>query len=130
MNILVVDDSKLVRYKLREVIGKYAQQHEWANCTVMEAVDGIDALRMVETEHIDIMFLDWNMPNLSGDYVVDNVRSHKEYKKLRIVMTTTEGSKASVMKMIKKGVNGYVLKPFKDEKIYQALDALRVNTSK
>ncbi len=130
MNILLVDDSKTVRYKLREILTQYAIGHNWGNFKMTEAVDGVEALKVIEGKEVDIVFLDWNMPNMNGDDVVREIRRNQEHNKLRIIMLTMEGSKESVTRMIKNGVNGYVLKPFKDEKIYQALDALRVNTSK
>ncbi len=66
-------------------------------------------MEMMKNKKVDIMLLDWNMSNMTGEEVVEAVRANKEWNKTRIIMATTEGSKESVLKMIKKGANGYMV---------------------
>ena len=124
MNVLIVDDSKIVRRVLANTVSRFFQQPEWSELNLFEAEDGLVAIDILKKEQINIMLLDWNMPKMSGEEVVEVVRENKEWNKTRIIMATTEGSKANVLKMIKKGVNGYMVKPFQEEAIFKTLTTI------
>jgi len=124
MNLLIVDDSKIVRRVLTNTMKRYFEKSEFKELNLFEAEDGLIAMDVMGKEKIDIMLLDWNMPNMTGEEVVDAVRAKKEWNKTRIIMATTEGSKASVLKMIKKGANGYMVKPFNEEAIFKTMDTI------
>lgn len=119
MNILVVDDSMIVRRVLKNILGRYFDAP-----TIHESENGQVAMEIMATKAVDLMFLDWNMPVMDGEAVVNEVRANKEWDKTRIIMATTEGGKQQVMKMIKKGVNGYMVKPFQEENIFKTLDTV------
>ena len=130
MNILVVDDSKIVRRVLNNTMQRYFKAPEWPTLNVFEAEDGVLAMKEMQKQPIDIILLDWNMPNMNSEEVVEAVRANKEWNKTRIIMATTEGSKESVLKMIKKGANGYMVKPFNEEAIFKTLDTITARMSK
>ena len=130
MNILIVDDSKIVRRVLTNTMQRYFKEPKWPTINIFEAEDGNFAMKQMEKEKIDIILLDWNMPNMNGEEVVEAVRKNKEWNKTRIVMATTEGSKASVLKMIKKGANGYMVKPFNEEAIFKTMDTITARMPK
>jgi two-component system, chemotaxis family, chemotaxis protein CheY len=125
MKFLIVDDSGIIRRILKNTISKYSPGAE-----MYEAENGEEAIKQMEAiKDIDIMFLDWNMPIMTGDQVVNIVRGRKDWNKTRIVMATTEGGKAQVLAMMKKGVNGYIVKPFQEQAIAKTLEQLssRIN---
>jgi two-component system chemotaxis response regulator CheY len=94
------------------LIIKKAVLHNLENIEVYEASDGKEAMTMLEKHpDMDVMFLDWNMPNMNGEEVVDRVASMKKYH-VKIIMATTEGASDKVKKMVTKGVKGYLIKPF------------------
>ncbi len=130
MNLLIVDDSKIVRRVLTNTLTRYFKTTAWDEINIYEAEDGIVAMTQMEKEKIDIMFLDWNMPRMNGEEVVDAVRAKKEWNKTRIIMATTEGGKESVLKMIKKGANGYMVKPFNEEAIFKTLKTITARMPK
>jgi len=130
MNILIVDDSKIVRRVLNNTMQRYFKAPAWATLNVFEAEDGVLAMKEMQNHPIDIILLDWNMPNMNGEEVVEAIRANKEWNKTRIIMATTEGSKTSVLKMIKKGANGYMVKPFNEEAIYKTLDTITARMAK
>ena len=127
---MIVDDSKIVRRVLTNVVKRYFKPPEWKELNIFEAEDGLQAMEVMKKEKVDIMLLDWNMPNMNGEEVVDTVRANKAWNKTRIVMATTEGGKDSVLKMIKKGANGYMVKPFKEEAIFKTLDTITARMPK
>jgi len=124
MNLLIVDDSKIVRRVLSNTMKRYFKAPEWSELNLFEAEDGNEAMEVMKKEKVDIMLLDWNMPNMTGPEVVEAVRANKEWNKTRIIMATTEGSKSSVLAMIKKGANGYMVKPFQEEAIFKTLNTI------
>ena len=131
MNVLIVDDSKIVRRVLTNTVDRYFSAPTWTNgCKIFEAEDGLVAMDQMKKQEIDIMLLDWNMPNMNGEEVVDAVRTNKEWNKTRIIMATTEGGKESVLKMIKKGANGYMVKPFQQDAIFKTLDTVTARMKK
>ena len=130
MNILIVDDSKIVRRVLTNTVSRFFKQPEWRELNIFEAEDGLKAIEQMKNNHIDIMLLDWNMPNMTGEEVVEKVRANKEWNKTRIIMATTEGTKESVLKMIKKGANGYMVKPFQEDFIFKTLQNITARMPK
>ena len=131
MNVLIVDDSKIVRRVLTNTVKRYFKAPEWPTLNIFEAEDGNFAMKAMEdNESIDIVLLDWNMPNMNGEEVVEAIRAEKKWMKTRIIMATTEGSKESVLKMIKKGANGYMVKPFNEEAIFKTLDTITARMPK
>lgn len=130
MNVLIVDDSKIVRRVLTNTIKRFFKEPEYKELNIYEAEDGIIAMDVMKKEKVDIILLDWNMPNMNGEEVVEAVRANKEWNKTRIIMATTEGSKESVLKMIKKGANGYMVKPFQEEAIFKTLRTITMRMPK
>jgi len=110
---LTVDDSMTMRLIIKNTLLK-----NFKNIEVYEADDGYKCLDVLK-EHpdIDVIFMDWNMPNLNGADTVDKIREKDIYKNIKIIMATTEGAKDKVRQMISKGVKGYLVKPFKPETI-------------
>ena len=130
MNLLIVDDSKIVRRVLSNTMKRFFVEPDWKELNLFEAEDGLEAIEVMKKNTIDIMLLDWNMPNMTGPEVVQVVRANKEWNKTRIIMATTEGSKASVLAMIKKGANGYMVKPFQEEAIFKTLHTITARMPK
>jgi two-component system chemotaxis response regulator CheY len=106
MRILVVDDfpamRKLVRGALREL----------SLTNVCEARNGKEALEIVDSEPIDLILSDWNMPVMSGLEFLVWVRSREQFKHLPFVMITAEGEKMNVVEAIRHKVSNYIIKPF------------------
>jgi len=130
MNVLIVDDSKIVRRVLTNTMQRYFKEPAYPVLNLYEAEDGLEAMEHMKKENINIILLDWNMPNMNGEQVVDAVRANKEWMKTRIIMATTEGGKDSVLKMIKKGANGYMVKPFNEAAIFKTLDTITARMPK
>jgi two-component system chemotaxis response regulator CheY len=108
IKILIVDDSELIRKSLSHIIKKSLPNHE-----ILQAENGQVAIEQVEAnKDINIIFLDWNMPIMQGDEVVERIRANSEYNHMRIVMVTTESHREKLNKVLKAGANGFVVKPF------------------
>lgn len=124
MNLLIVDDSKVMRNIIKNSLLSYFKKPDYSEVNIFEAEDGLVAMEQMKNENINIMFLDWNMPNMNGEEVVEAVRASPQWDDTHIIMATTEGSKTNVLKAIKKGADGYIVKPFNQDIICKALESI------
>ena len=112
MKVLVVDDSSITRKIIRAVIDGLQMEME-------EAQDGIEALEMLSKKYqeIDLVLLDWNMPEMSGYDVLIEIKSSEKYKDIPVMMVTTEGQKSNIVAAIRMGAANYLTKPFTVEEL-------------
>ena len=107
---MFVDDSLVVRNHYRTCLQQLGLKD------VLEASDGIDALRLLEKAGDappDLIFLDWTMPRMTGLQFLQSIRG--EYPDLPVVMVTTRSEQGLVMQAVKSGITDYILKPFGTE---------------
>jgi two-component system chemotaxis response regulator CheY len=88
----------------------------------LEAGDGVAGLSVLDTETVDLIFSDVNMPNMNGLDFVSEIR--KRGAATPIVMVTTEGGQDSIADALARGANGYVVKPFTPEKLGEVLSSV------
>jgi len=107
MKVLIVDDSSVTRKLIRAAADVLQLESE-------EAEDGAQALEMISAnyEEIDLVLLDWNMPELSGYDVLKEIKSNENYKSIKVMMVTTEGGQSSIVSAVKAGADNYLVKPF------------------
>lgn len=115
MQALIVDDSRAMRTILGNIIRSLGFD-------VTTAIHGKDALdQLVAGAKPELMLVDWNMPEMNGYELVQNVRKLPAYSDTKIVMVTTETEMAQVAAALEAGANEYVMKPFTSEVIYEKL---------
>lgn len=113
---LVVDDSKIMRSQVKRAL----DQSDIAEFEYVEAMDGEDALEKFDDE-IDMLFVDWNMPKMTGVEFARAVRD-QGYEDIPIIMVTAEKSMGKVDKALNEGgANDYITKPFTSEKLSKAI---------
>lgn len=112
MKILVVDDSKVIRQKLSSVLTD-------AGYEVTMAEDGILGLEILNSDSadFDLLFLDIDMPNLSGLQVCRMLRNEPKYEDFPIIMLTGRDQKKDMYWGKEAGATAYMTKPFKDEEL-------------
>lgn len=114
MTILVVDDSRI----MRGVIKGLFNDLDLGRCSYVEAEDGEEAFKAIQTHTVDLVFLDWNMPKMLGIDFLKQIRSIPKFKSVPIIMVTSEVSKANVIEALKNGASDYIIKPI-DNKIFK-----------
>lgn len=107
MKILVVDDSMVMRNIIRNTL----LEKNIKGVEILEAPNGKKAFEMLDHDTFDLLFLDWNMPELDGLQLVKLLRVMDKYRSMPIVMVTAEAAKYNVMEAIKAGVTDYIIKP-------------------
>lgn len=106
MRILVVDDAQT----MRRIIVNLLRQLGFTNMT--EADDGTTAWDKLNSEHIDLVISDWNMPKMTGIELLKKVRESEKYKITPFIMVTAEGKRENVVAAVQAGVSNYIVKPF------------------
>jgi two-component system chemotaxis response regulator CheY len=122
IKILVVDDFATMRKVIRNLL----KQSGYEN--IVEAEDGVNALKILKSQKIDFIVSDWNMPNMSGLELLKAVRDDDDLKTLPFLMVTAEALQENVVAAVKAGVSNYIVKPFTsetlDEKIKKIMEKL------
>ena len=118
IKILVVDDAPMIRRILKNIL------KEMGFTNIEEAEDGQVALQKLRSQKFDFVITDWNMPNLTGIELVQEIRKDPALKHLPILMVTAEAKKENVILALKTGVNNYISKPFTPDKIKQKIEAI------
>ena len=102
---LVVEDSPTMRQLIVFAL------HRVRGLSVVEASDGVDALRKLTAGTLDIVLTDINMPIMDGLKLVRRIRSDEALKHIPIVIITTEGAEADRQRGLALGANAYITKP-------------------
>jgi two-component system, chemotaxis family, chemotaxis protein CheY len=116
-NVLIVDDS----IPMRAVIKKIIKASGFNVGQLYEAANGMEALKVLNEEWLDLVLTDYNMPEMNGLELVEEMKRDETLKSMPIIMVTTEGSRERVEEFIAKGVMDYIKKPFTPEQIKQKL---------
>jgi two-component system chemotaxis response regulator CheY len=81
---------------------------------IEEADDGVSALEKLATQKFDVVITDWNMPNMDGLTLLQEIRKSEDLAKLPVLMVTAEKRRENVLAAIQAGANGYIVKLFSE----------------
>ena len=116
MRVLLADDHSIVRRGLRGLL-------ETAGLTVVaEAADGLEAVRLCEEQHPDVMILDIGMPKLTGIEVA--ARAQKMDRPPGVIILSVHGDETYIMRALAAGARAYLLKSATDEDLIPAVRAV------
>ncbi len=121
--ILIVDDFETVRLFLRNALNQIGIEN------IEEAGDGKEALQMIEDWHkrsqsFDMVFCDWNMPEMTGIELLQELRRTPHLKNLPFVMVTAESETSSVENALKAGTTDYITKPFTVDGLREKIESI------
>lgn len=126
LRALVVDDSRVMRI----LVMKALQECPIAEFEFVEAADGEEAIEKLATEQLDIAFVDWNMPKLSGIDFARYVKSLAPDRRIPVIMVSSESSCARIGEAMEEvGVDGYICKPFRADHMLKTLDKVLKSSS-
>ena len=120
MRALVIDDSRAVRIIIGQILRELGMD-------VLVAGNGSEALEQIKNNpDVDLMLVDWNMPEMNGIDFIRLVRSQRAFDATRILMVTSEAQSNKVTEAIHAGANEYLMKPFNKEVLVAKLNLLDV----
>ncbi len=108
--ILGVDDSATMRQMVSLALGDSG--HE-----VVQACDGVEALKIAKTRPFDLVLTDLNMPNMNGIELIRELRQIDAYRFVPILMLTTESGMDRKTDGKEAGATGWIVKPFQPESL-------------
>lgn len=116
--LLIAEDEKYLREKVTKNI-------DWAShdYIVFEAGDGEEALAILQTESIDILVTDMRMPRMDGLELIEKAKEIK--KDLRVIVISGHAEFELAQASIRLGVEDYLLKPFRSERLLEVVEAAR-----
>ncbi|MPY95592.1 MAG: response regulator [Acidimicrobiia bacterium] len=113
---LVVDDSRAIRALLKRLLVR-------RDFAIHEAGNGREGLdRLVEVGPVDLVLVDWNMPEMDGLEFIKAVRSQSAYERVVIVMVTSESEPAHIARALMAGADEYAIKPLTGEGLVEKLE--------
>lgn len=117
--VLIAEDNDLIRTLVKVALRPLG-------CTVVEAVDGKEAIRLVVEHEPDLILLDVVMPNMDGFSVLEMIRGENICPDCLIVMLTTAATQADLDHGKESGANGYIVKPFDKDELRETVAKLLV----
>jgi len=122
IKILIVDDFATMRKVIRNLLKQIGYEN------IVEGDDGVNALKILRSQKIDLIVSDWNMPNMTGLDLLKTVRADESLKTTPFLMVTAEALQDNVIAAVKAGVSNYIVKPFTaevlNEKIQKILEKM------
>jgi two-component system chemotaxis response regulator CheY len=120
MLALVIDDSRAVRLLIGNILREVGME-------VIEAGNGLEALEQLKRHpDIELMLVDWNMPEMNGFDFLRAVRAQRAFDAVRILMVTSEAEGGQVTRALQAGANEYLMKPFNKDILVAKLNLLDV----
>ena len=113
--ILVVDDNRVIRHVIRQML-------ETCGLAVEEAEDGVQCLKQCREQGVpDGIILDINMPEMDGITCLQTMRADPAFRECIVVMCTTQVEIQHIVTALAAGANEYVMKPFTAEILREKL---------
>lgn len=114
IRVVLADDHVFVRDGVKSLL-----ETEENIEVVGEGTDGLEALKLVEEKNPDLLIVDIRMPNLTGIEVVERLRNSNNF--VKVIVLSMHDSEEYVLKSIKAGADGYLLKGSSKEEFLKAL---------
>lgn len=114
IRVVLADDHVFVRDGIKSLL-----ETEDNIIVVGEGTDGLEALKIVEENKPDLLIVDIRMPHLTGIEVVEKLRSQNNF--VKVIVLSMHESEEYVLKSIKAGADGYLLKGSSKEEFLKAL---------
>ena len=122
LNVMIVDDSLIMIEKLKVILGELGHQ------VVRVCKNGSEAVRDYPLVRPDLVTMDITMPELDGIGAMTMILG--EHPQARVIMVTSHGQEAMVVRALDSGAAGYVLKPVTKERLALMIDRAMVKVAR
>ncbi|MGR3179444.1 MAG: response regulator [Candidatus Anammoxibacter sp.] len=106
-NILIVDDDKATLQQLDTLINSFGH-------TSVSTVYGTKVFDILENEYVDLILLDINMPDISGQEILKQLKNHEKYNSIPVIMLTSETGNSLLEECFQAGAIDFINKPFEE----------------
>lgn len=111
--ILLIDDSPIQLRLMRELLK--------SDYTVMLSTSGPDAMELLKRQLPDLIFLDYDMPDVDGKMTIKMLRENEATKNTPVVFLTGMGDKENMQSVLEYRPSGYLLKPASKKRIFETI---------
>ncbi len=118
MKILVVEDSPTMRQLISFALKRLKDM------MIVEAADGVEGLKKLNSDTFDLIITDINMPVMDGLKLISLVRRDVKYRNIPIMIITTEGGAEDRERALALGANAYVTKPIQAGNVMEIAKSL------
>ena len=113
--VLIVDDEAYIRLLMEQTLEDFEDQ----GIEILTAGNGEEALKIIQTEAPDLVFLDVMMPKMNGFEVCQAVKRDLRYKDVFIVLLTAKGQEFDRLRGEQVGADVYMTKPFDPDELIE-----------
>jgi two-component system chemotaxis response regulator CheY len=114
LSILIVDDAAFMRINLKNILEKADYE------VVGEAENGSDAVAKYKDLKPDLVTMDITMPEMDGLEAVKEIM--KSDSGAKVIMCSAMGQQSMVVEAIEAGAKDFIVKPFKDDRVIEAIE--------
>jgi two-component system chemotaxis response regulator CheY len=115
--ILTVDDSALIHHMVGLFLSRFR------GTRLLNAIDGAAALEVLSREpEVDLILLDINMPVMNGLELLTRLRQEEAYRRIPVVVITTQGSEQDEERCLVMGAQAYLRKPFQTADLHRIIE--------
>lgn len=115
MKLMIVDDSLVIRNKINRALAKKFS-------TIVRAANGEEALKLAEKERPEIVTMDLTMPHMDGVKCIGHLVEH--HSSIKILVISALADKATAIKALTLGANGFLCKPFNEQDLTEAISKI------
>ncbi len=112
LKFLVVDETSFMRNEIRKTLGSH-----FAPCETFDAPDVKHAQVILNTQKIDVILSEGELPDMTGDAFLHWIREHNEFNKMPFIIVSSLGDREHVLTAIHSGVSEYITKPFTPDEL-------------
>lgn len=112
--LVVVEDSDSVREAIVFALEK-------SGFEVLTATNGLEAISVLNGAKVDLLLTDYHMPEMNGLELIRWVRQKEEYKRLPVLVLTTESQRDIIIEAKNAGATGWIYKPFAVDRLIQTI---------
>ena len=116
LNILIVDDSAVMRGMIRKTI----EMSQIPIGEIHEGENGQEGLDILDANWIDLALVDIHMPVMTGEEMIQKVRENPETHDLAVIVVSSESDKSRIQRIEKKGAK-FIHKPFTPESLSETV---------
>lgn len=117
VRILLVEDQTIVRNGLKMIVEQDKQFQ-----IIAEASNGLEALKVLESVHVDLVLMDIRMPEMNGIEATKRIRN--QYPEVKIIILTTFDDEEYAFETLKDGASGFLLKSSEPEKLLSSIHSV------
>ena len=118
MRILLVDDERLLLASLTRALR--VERPDWE---VETASNGLEALRLLRSQPVDVLITDIQMPAMDGMALLGQVRHDPELARLPLILISAQDDRSSIRGGMTSGADDYLTKPFSADELVQAVES-------